>query len=68
MSFAHEVVFSQYIYIYIYTLIKNKKIENPFQNQQKFTKSLEAVVVLAAMVVMAEGRRQVMVAKGVWAW
>ena len=56
MSFAHEVVFSQYIYIYIYTLIKNKKIENPFQNQQKFTKSLEAVVVLAAMVVMAEGR------------
>ena len=66
MSFAHEVVFSQYIYIY--TLIKNKKIENPFQNQQKFTKSLEAVVVLAAMVVMAEGRRQVMVAKGVWAW
>ena len=59
MSFAHEVVFSQYIYIYIYiyTLIKNKKIENPFQNQQKFTKSLEAVVVLAAMVVMAEGRR-----------
>ena len=68
MSFAHEVVFSQYIYIYTHTLIKNKKIENPFQNQQKFTKSLEAVVVLAAMVVMAEGRRQVMVAKGVWAW